>query len=265
MAKKYKIGLALSGGGMRGVAHLGVLRVMEELGLHPDIISGVSSGAIVGSLYADGQSIDQIKDFFLHASILKGVTLNMPKHGGLANTKGYKKYLETHLRAKTFEELRIPLIVNAAEIIYGQNEYFSSGNLVDAVVASASVPILFNPKRIDGKLYVDGGIFCNLPAEILRDDCELVIGVHVNPIVPLSKNTSPGLKNVAERVFHLAVNGNTIHEKSFCDLVIDMTKNKSVGMFENSKAEEIYKMGYDTALKAFEEFDFEKYGLPKLL
>ena len=69
---------------------------------------------------------------------------------------------------------------------------------------------------------------------------------------------------MAERVFHLAVNGNTIHEKSFCDLVIDMTKNKSVGMFENSKAEEIYKMGYDTALKAFEEFDFEKYGLPKL-
>lgn len=255
----YDVGVALSGGGIRGVAHLGVLKALEEFGLKPNIISGVSAGAIVGSLYAVGYSIPEIEDFFIKSSFSKNIRFNMPKNGGITSSKGYRNYLESYLGDKTFEDLDIPLIVNAAELFSGHNEYFSTGSLVNAVVASASVPVLFSPAEINDKLYVDGGIFCNLPAEVIRPKCKLLIGVHVNPILPIKKSTNVGLINVAERVFHLAINGNTFHEKSFCDLVIDMKRNKSIGMFESSKSSELYDMGYETAVKALSSFDFSNF------
>lgn len=258
---KYKFGLALSGGGMRGVAHIGVLKALSEIGLKPDIVSGVSAGAIVGAMYADGRSIEEMVGFFENSSFTKGVKLNMPKNGGFASVRGYKKYLDNMLRSETFEELSTPLVVNATDLLAGSIAYFSSGNLVDAVVASASVPVLFNPAKIDSRFYVDGGFLCNLPAEVLRSQCDFVMGVHVNPIWPMPKNSTMGLITVMERVFHLAVNGNTYKEKSFCDLVIDMKPEKEIGMFESSKADYLMKIGYDTAMQDFKNFDFSKFGL----
>lgn len=258
---KYKFGLALSGGGIRGVAHIGVLKALDEIGLKPDIVSGVSAGAIVGAMYADGRSIEDMVGFFEKSSFTKGVKLNMPKNGGFANVKGYKNYLDKMLQAENFENLRTPLIVGATDLLAGTIAYFSSGNLVDAVVASASVPVLFNPAKIGSRYYVDGGFLCNLPAEVLRSQCDFIMGVHVNPILPLPSNTKMGLVTVTERVFHLAVNGNTYKEKSFCDLVIDMKSDKDIGMFESSQSDYMMQMGYNTAMEGFKNFDFSKFGL----
>ena len=258
---KYKFGLALSGGGIRGVAHIGVLKALDEIGLKPDIVSGVSAGAIVGAMFADGRSIDEMVGFFEKSSFTKGVELNMPKHGGFASVRGYKRYLDNMLQAENFEDLNIPLVVNATDLLAGTIAYFSSGNLVDAVVASASVPVLFNPAKIGSRYYVDGGFLCNLPAEVLRSQCDFVMGVHVNPIKPMPSTTQMGLVTVTERVFHLAVNGNTYKEKSFCDLVIDMKPDKNVGMFESSKSDYMMNRGYETAMEGFKNFDFSKFGL----
>lgn len=256
---KYKLGLALSGGGIRGACHLGVLKALEEIGLKPDCVSGVSVGAIVGALYSDGQPLDVCLKFFENSKLTKSVKLNMPKNGGLANTDSFRKQITDILNARTFSELKIPLVINATNLNSGKVKYFKSGELIDAVVASASVPVLFNPVKIGDDYYVDGGIMSNLPAEVIRKDCDMVIGVHVNPIWPMDGQM--GLKTVAERVFHLAVNGNTFREKSFCDLVIDMKADQDVGMFQSSMAEYLMEVGYRTAMKAFKKTDFTKYGL----
>ena len=259
MEKKYKIGLALSGGGIKGVAHLGVLKALEERGIKIDIISGVSVGGIIGALYADGHTTDEIHHFFQKNSLFQMVSLNLPKNGGLVNTDRYKHQLGKMLRAKTFEELSIPLIVNATELNAGKNVYFKSGELLNCIIASASVPIFFNPINIDGKLYVDGGMFCNLPASILKEDCEIVIGVHTNPISP--KESTSGLLDVAERTFHLAVNGNTIQQKTYCDILIETKEAKKYGMFDVSKADTIFQIGYDEANKILQKYDFGKVGI----
>ena len=259
MAKKYKVGLALSGGGAKGIAHLGVLKALEERGIKVDVISGVSVGAIVGALYADGHSTEEINDFFQKSSLFQMVSFNLPKNGGLANTDRYKKHLGSVLRAKTFEELNIPLIVNATELNAGKNVYFKSGELLSCIIASASVPIFFNPTNINGKLYVDGGLFCNLPASVLKADCEIVIGVHTNPTS--HKESTSGLLDVAERTFHLAINGNTIEQKTYCDIVIETKDAKKFGMFDVAKADSIFKIGYDEANKILKNFDFSKAGI----
>ncbi len=254
MAKKYKIGVALSGGGAKGIAHLGVLKALEEYGIKIDMISGVSVGAIIGALYADGHTTEEINNFFQKSSLFQMVSFNLPKNGGLANTDRFKNQLGSMLRAKTFEELNIPLIVNATELNAGKNVYFRSGELLSCIIASASVPVFFNPTNIDGKLYVDGGMFCNLPASVLKENCETVIGIHVNPIS--HKESTTGLLDVAERTFHLAINGNTIQQKAYCDIVIETTEAKKFGMFDVSKADTIFRIGYDAANKILKKHDF---------
>jgi NTE family protein len=259
MTKKYKIGIALSGGGAKGIAHLGVLKALEEMKIKVDMISGVSVGAIIGALYADGHNTEDISKFFQKASLFQMVSLNLPRNGGLANTDRFKIQLGKMLQAKTFEELQIPLIINATELNEGKNVFFSRGELLTPIIASASVPIFFNPANIEGKLYVDGGMFCNLPASVLRENCEVVIGIHVNPISP--QESTSGLLDVAERTFHLAINGNTIQQKSYCDIVIETNKARKYGMFDTSKADTLFKIGYDQAIKALNKYDFGKVGI----
>ena len=248
-----KIGVALSGGGAKGIAHLGVLKALEEYGVKIDMLSGVSVGAIIGALYADGHSTEDICQFFRSSSLFQMVSFNLPKYGGLANTDRFKTQLGNMLRAQTFEELKIPFVVNATELNAGKNVYFKSGELLNCVIASASVPVFFNPTNINGKLYVDGGMFCNLPASVLKEHCEFVIGIHANPIS--YQASTGGLLDVAERTFHLAINGNTIQQKNYCDIVIETSKAKKFGMFDVSKTDEIFQIGYDEAKKTLEKLE----------
>lgn len=254
-----KIGLALSGGGAKGIAHLGVLKALEERQIPIDMISGVSAGSIVGALYADGHSYDELLDFFQRCNLFQMVSLNLPKYGGFATMKGFRDSLKELLQAKKFKDLKIPTIINATDMSNGRNVYFSSGDLLDCIIASCTVPIFFRPTKIKGKLYIDGGIFCNLPAEILRkNNCDIVIGVHVNPINNI--DNAMGLMDVAERVFHLSVNGNTIEQKKHCDIVIETMKAKEFGMFDSSKAADIMKIGYEAAIDVL-----DKVNIPELL
>lgn len=256
-ARRAKIGIALSGGGAKGTAHLGVLKALEERNIPIDIISGVSAGSIVGALYADGHSLDEILQFIQKCNLFQMVSFNLPKHGGFATMKGFKDSLKELLHAKKFEDLKIPLIINATDMSEGRNVYFTKGELLDCIIASSTVPIFFRPTKIKGKLYIDGGIFCNLPAAILRENqCDIVIGVHVNPINTIEN--SIGLMDVAERVFHLSVNGNTIEQKSHCDLVIETMKAKEFGMFDASKADYIMEIGYEAAVEAIESENFKR-------
>ncbi len=256
--KNYKIGVALSGGGAKGIAHLGVLKALEDRDIHIDMISGVSAGGLIGALYADGHTPEDICKFIQKSNLFKMVSLTMPTKGGLTTMSDFKRFIGKKLKAKTFEELKIPFYVNATDLNSGTNVYFHSGELLEKLIASASVPLFFRPTIIDGKMFVDGGFFCNMPASILRyNGCDLVIGVHVNPIN--QQDEIDGFWSVAERVFHLAINGNTIEQKKYCDIVIETEEAQKYGMFEAEKADELFTIGYESAIAALDKFDWDEY------
>ena len=136
----YTIGLVLSGGGARGFAHLGLLQALNESGIFPDVISGTSAGAIVGSLYADGHSPREIMHILNSGSRFHYFSPTVPK-GGLLQISGIIKILKENLRAKSFEDLKIPLFVTATDLNNGTVVYFSEGELLCPVIASATSKI----------------------------------------------------------------------------------------------------------------------------
>lgn len=251
----YKFGLALSGGGAKGLAHLGIIKALEEHDMRPEIISGVSAGAIVGALYADGFTPDEICKFFKEKKFFSFAKFNLRRRNfnGLMSQERFEEMLTDKLRSKTFEELNIPLIINATDINDGKNVYFSNGTLVDKIVASASVPVFLTPKEINGHQYVDGGIFNNMPTKIIRSRCRYLIGCHVNPIVKAEPITE--VLKIFERVYDLCIQSSTVTEKAVCDLLFEPIEAKNYGIFDIDHTEEIFKVGYEYASRILDKTD----------
>ena len=242
--KPYNLGIALSGGGIRGMCHAGVMKALEEYGIKPDIIAGVSAGAIVGALYADGYSPDDIAGFFEHVAFRKMTKVRIP-NGGLFGIESFEKFLAGKLRAKTFEELKIPLRIVATNLDRGESVVFTSGNLLEAIIASSTFPVLFTPKVINGENYIDGGVFKNFPVSIIRDDCEKIIGINASPLVADKYKMS--VLNVAIRSYNFMFKANILHDKELCDFLIEPVDMANYETFETEKSREIYELGYQTA------------------
>jgi NTE family protein len=240
--KSYKLGLALSGGGARGFAHLGAIKALNEAGIYPDIIAGVSAGSIVGALYADGYTPDDIIKILSERTFLNYVKFNLLKDG-LMKLTGLQATLELKLSAKTFDELKIPLIIVASDLNEGKPVYFKSGSLIDKVLASSSIPILFPPVLIENHSFVDGGLFENLPVSPLRNICDFVIGININP--PIKQENFKSFIQIAERVFHLSVLTNMLNSFELCDMLVAPTKLNGYGLLDISKGKEIFKIGYN--------------------
>ena len=248
--KPYKIGVALSGGGIRGLCHAGVLKALEEVGIKPDIISGVSAGSIVGALYADGYSPDQIAGFFEHVGFRKMTKMKIP-NGGFFGMESFEKFLKGKLRAKNFEELKIPLRIVATNLDNGESVVFDSGNLLEAIIASCTLPVIFTPKVINGVNYIDGGVFKNFPVSTIREDCEKVIGINASPLVADKYKMS--VLNVAMRSYNFMFKANILHDKELCDFLIEPIDMANYDTFDTEKSREIYELGYQTARIMIEE------------
>ncbi len=241
--KPYKVGIALSGGGIKGLCHAGVLKALEEMGIKPDIISGVSAGAVVGALYADGYSPDEIAAFFEDISFRRMTKIQIPD-GGFFRIDFFQKFITRKLRAKTFEDLQIPLRIVATDLDKGKSVVFSSGKLIDPIVASCSIPVLFSPKIIDGVHYVDGGVLKNFPVSTIRNDCDKVIGVNASPMVADEYKVS--ILNVAARSYNFMFKANIIHDKELCDLLIEPVDMANYDTFDVNKGREIFELGYQS-------------------
>jgi NTE family protein len=239
--KPYNIGLALSGGGIKGLCHAGALKALEEFGIKPDIISGVSAGALVGALYADGYSPDEIAVLFEEISLRNMTKIRIPE-GGFFKTDIFQNFLTKKLRSKTFEDLRIPLRVVATDLDKGRSVVFSAGNLIDPIVASCCMPVLFSPKKIDGVLYVDGGVLKNFPVSVIRTECEKIIGINASPMV--ADEYKPSILNVASRSYHFMFKANIFHDKELCDLLIEPVDMGNYDTFDIDKGREIFELGY---------------------
>ncbi len=248
--KKYKTGLVLSGGGTRGFAHIGALQALNDNGIFPEIISGVSAGAIVGSLYCDGKKPKEILNILTKHKIFHYLHLTIPTQG-LIEMTGFEKRLKKNLEAKFFEDLEIPLLVFAVDMNNAKLVKFDNGDLVTAVKASSSIPVLFPPVKINDAYYSDGGIIENFPIKPLENICKEIIGVNVNPI-GYEKNFS-NLYQIAERTFHIIIRTRIIERKGQCSLFIEPKELDEFGLMNISSGNEIYKMGYEETIRVLRE------------
>lgn len=239
-----RIGLALSGGGARGMVHVGVIQALEEAGISIDEISGTSAGAIVGSLYAAGYPPQEILAFAKEKNLIRVLNLRLP-HKGFVTHKFLRNQLRKYLPDNSFENIKLPLFITVANMNSGLPEAHTSGPLIDLVVASSSIPILFEPVHINGNTYLDGGLMKNLPASPLRKSCDFVIGVNLVPQIPVADSELKTLFGIGSRCFDIAALNNIKPELSLCDVVIEPMEISRYSRFSISNIDKMYQIGYN--------------------
>ncbi len=162
------LGVALGGGGTRGAAHVGVLRVLEREGFQIRALTGTSIGGFIGAFYAHGLPLDQIEELLKEASE-QGIIRARPEGPGIFGLSQVEAYLRQHFGAKEFSELQIPFAVTAADLDSGMEMVIREGSLVDGVLATIALPGIFSPRSIAGRRLVDGGVVDPVPVRPLRE------------------------------------------------------------------------------------------------
>ena len=179
-----KVGLALSGGGARGLAHIGVVKVLEQEGIRIDCLAGTSMGGVIAAAYAAGLSPDFMEQEALRmASLRRLLALADPSlsRRGLFEGQKMREYLASHLGDRTFDDVRIPLTLMAVDLNSGRAVYLNRGQVADGVRATVALPGIFTPVERNGQLLVDGGLLDNLPADAVRRmGADVVIAVDVS-------------------------------------------------------------------------------------
>ena len=239
-----KTGLVLSGGGARCIAHLGLLQVLQEMGIRPDMISGVSAGALIGALYAAGHTPQQILAMVKERTSFS-VAITVLSPAGLFSPAGIRHILQSEIPTDDFSALQIPLFITATDIARGVPVIFSKGPLYEAVVGSATVPGLFNPVTFGSCVLVDGGVMDNLPVNCLKGRCDRIIGSHVNKF-DRRRPLNLSREAVIEQCFHLAIAGKIAESARDCDLLIEPSL-EGYTMFETGCADELFEAGYRAA------------------
>jgi NTE family protein len=247
MAKS--LGISLSGGGVRGIAHIGVLQALEENDLQPAQLTGASAGALVGALYAAGMMPPDILKVFKESSVAKLFKVGLPMRG-LSDNSYIMDVLREHIPEDDFSTLKRRLHVSVTNLTTGQYEIKSEGKLFQVIAASAAIPILFHGQEIDGELYFDGGVLNNLPIEPLLGRCYPIIGVNVSPIQP--RSDLDGMLTVGYRTFDLVMWGNVVNRLKQCDVVLQPDAD-DFNLFDLSAADQIYQLGYDSAMAKMDD------------
>lgn len=240
----------LSGGGVRGAAHLGVLRAFAERGILPGAISGTSAGALVGAMIADGRTPGEAMGL-VRAEMKRSNFIRRP---ALAS-KRIEAFLAKTLRHQRFEELPIPLFVSATDLEKGGQRIFHTGDLVPALMASCAIPVVFPPVMVDGTYYVDGGISNNLPVEPFLGELDRVVCVHVNPLPPFVPGRRSMLRTM-DRIWHLNFREMVVRSARGCRLFVEPPELSRFNMFELGKLDAIGEIGYNWALQLID-------GLPQ--
>lgn len=179
---KPKIGLALGSGGARGLAHIGVLKVLEENDLKVDYIAGSSIGAMIGGFYSSGLSVEEIEKIALGASWRDIFSLIDPKlKCGLVGGEKVEEFINQQLGKKEFEDCKIPFSAVATDLKTGEVVLFDKGDLTGAIRASISIPLVFKPVEMDGRVLADGGLSEPVPVETVRKmGADIVIAVNLD-------------------------------------------------------------------------------------
>ena len=237
-----KIAVVLGGGGSKGLAHVGVLKELEQVGIYPDLIVGCSSGAVIGALYADQPHIERLEKILiqLKRSDLMDISIFFSKFGVVKGAL-FKAFLDRHLKAKKFEDLQIPFIAVATDLKTGELVEFGKGDIVSPVTASSSVPGVFNPVYYRGRYLVDGGVVDPIPVKVAKKyGARVVIAVDVGE--DLSNKEPSHFFDVARRGLEISHRKLCEYVAQDADIIIRMNF-QGLGMFSDSYNQEIYEHG----------------------
>ena len=276
-----RVGLILSGGGAKGLAHIGVLKVLEEAGIHPDFIAGTSMGGIVGGLYAIGYSVDSLEkiakttkwSYYLSDDIpRRSITLEEKEDhdrfvlsipiaekgfkipGGVINGQNIENLLNQLCSPvyaiHDFNDFQIPFVCNATDIETGKEVVFREGYLPDALRATMAIPSIFNPIELNGKLLVDGGLVNNFPADRVKEmGADILIGVDVG-FQSYNKDQLNSMFRIIEQALFFYGEQNTTKNKQLCDIIISPSLGKfNAGSF--GSADSIIALGEIAARRVY--------------
>lgn len=230
------------------MAHIGVLRALEEYGISANIVSGSSVGALVGALYANGIAIQDMLTFFKETPLFKYNFITILKPG-LVDTERYFDIFKDYFPEDSFDHLQRELHVVATNLQEGGEEFFHEGELILPLLASAALPPVFSPVEINNCLYADGGIMNNFPIEPLSGKVDYIIGSNVSVIKKVDKKAIGSSLQLANRTTALmiyAINRQKIRQ---CDLVVEPLELESIGVLDKKGIEKAHTIGYESALK----------------
>ena len=254
--KSKNIGLVLSGGGSKGLAHAGVLQFLEEQHIKPNQIAGSSAGSIVAALYSFGKTPQEILSFFQSIYFFHWKHFTFSK-AGIIDSESFKKYFSDIFEEQTLGDLAIPIHITATDMVKGKIKIFDKDTkIVDAILASSAFPGIISPYVIEENWYSDGGILNHFPTDILQGRCDFIIGVYVSPIQKIEAKDLNSIKAVTSRAFDLLTANTTMQKFNLCDWVIEPEDLSNYSTFETNKVkmEAIYQLGYEAAKNSFQDF-----------
>lgn len=249
---RIRVALVLGSGGVRGMAHVGVLEELHQAGIPIDLIIGCSAGAAVGALYADNPNIECLKQAVgsMRTSSVLDISLMRCRYG-LASGQSLARVLRRHLHSRSFHHLRIPLVVAVTDLYSGELLPIAAGDLVTAIQASCAIPLIFTPCSLFGRICVDGSVVNPCPTKIAKDlGAEIVIAVDLCEL--LSPTFPSHLFGVAARSADIASLWHNQAACRFADVVIQ-PKTCDVGMFNDTMKAKLYWFGRIAARQKIRE------------
>ncbi|MEZ5003617.1 MAG: patatin-like phospholipase family protein [Chitinophagales bacterium] len=246
------IGIALSGGGIKGAAHVGALQFFREIGIQPKVYSGSSAGAIIGALAAADYSTEDMLYFLKSMNIFKVSNFAWGKPGFI-NTDKFEASLRQFFPDDSFEALKYPLYVSVTDITNGFSKVVHSGPLIKILMASSAYPVVFSPIEIDGVLYSDGAILNNFPVEPLLGKCQKIIGINVHRRKEINNAEISSSYKLFRRAYDIGIHYSNFKKYKYCDVVIAPDDLKKFSTLRTQHTDEIFQIGYQTALEQKDE------------
>ncbi len=253
MLENKSIGLVLSGGGVRGMAHIGLIKAMREHNLEAKVVAGTSVGALVGALYANGNTVEDMLKFFKETPLFQYSFFTIIKPGFI-DTERYSDIFMNFFPNNSFESLGKPLYVVATDLLSGKEKVFDKGELIKPLLASAALPPVFSPVEINNILYADGGIMNNFPIEYVKDKSDFIIGSNVSVTVPLQKKDLRNSFQLTGRVTSLMIHASNDEKLQQCDLFMEPSELDSIGVLDKKGIENAFNIGYEHGSRALEKF-----------
>jgi NTE family protein len=240
------IGLALSGGAARGIAHIAVLEALELEGVPIHAIAGTSAGSIIGALYCAGMPLTQIKRILLDTKWTAILKFTVPRQG-LISSEGIYRFMDSILPVKKFSSLLFPFAAVATDLRTGEKVSITTGSIARAVQASCSLPIVFTPTVINKRILVDGGVTSQIPVRTVQEElgAKKVIAVNVN-YNSLEAEQFDSIIKIAAHLSALWASRNARVEEKLADVLVNVNV-KGIPIYDLSMAKELLKRGAKAA------------------
>lgn len=249
-AQGRHLALALSGGGVRAVAHLGVVEVLLRAGYGIEVIAGSSGGALAGALLCDGYAPREVLE--IYRSVRRIDLVRHSRKGGMFSLDAIERLLGRHLSATYLEDLETECIIAATDLMEGKVHYFDKGPVAKLAGASSSLIPFFAPVRYGALQLADGGFMDNMPTKPLTERDMPVIGINVNPILPQEP------KNVMQTTYRaliLMMAANIEASRRYADVYLEVLKCGEVNIFDLGKLDVLFEAGMRTAEAALPEIE----------